>query len=231
VGLDAAPNWTTLAVMRLFRVPVVAAILVVVLAAPAYAAGGHGGPGAPRSTVIHRFGGPHAFPPSVFPRPFDPWRFWPPGTVVPRRHFTGGWGGSGVVYGGGVYGGGGYYGVDPSAYSAPDPGYYTPNPGVAAVPDMSTPIPSVVEYPTGWYQLRGDGVSTPFVWVWVPKPPAAPTIPPVPAAPPPPPDAPSSGRENVQKEVYRWVDDDGVAHWTDQRSSIPQRFRASAERR
>src|SRR5262249_62251598 len=25
--------------------------------------------------------------PSVFPRPLDPWRFWPPGTVVPRLFF------------------------------------------------------------------------------------------------------------------------------------------------
>jgi hypothetical protein len=24
-------------------------------------------------------------PPSVFPRPVDPWRFWPPGTLVTRH--------------------------------------------------------------------------------------------------------------------------------------------------
>ena len=41
--------------------------------------------------------------------------------------------------------------------------------------------PTVINYPHGRYELRGDGVSTAYQWVWIPNPP------PPPAAPPPPP--------------------------------------------
>jgi len=34
-----------------------------------------------------------------------------------------------------------------------------------------------------------------------------------------------------RKGLFRWVDDEGVAHWTDQRESIPRRYRAQAESR
>ena len=34
--------------------------------------------------------------------------------------------------------------------------------------------PSVIEFPTGRYELRGDGISTPYVWVWIPNPPPPP---------------------------------------------------------
>jgi len=44
--------------------------------------------------------------------------------------------------------------------------------------------PTVVEYPHGRYELRGDGVRTAYQWVWIPKPP------PPPAAPPPSPTTP-----------------------------------------
>src|SRR2546427_5342754 len=33
------------------------------------------------------------------------------------------------------------------------------------------PMPSVVEYPHGRYELRGDGVTAPYAWVWIPNPP------------------------------------------------------------
>lgn len=96
--------------------------------------------------------------------------------------------------------------------------------------------PMVIEYPTGWYELRGDGMSTPYVWVWIPKPPPAPVQPPamVPPVPPPPigsflPETPDGPARH--KALYRWVDEEGVAHWTDQRENIPQRYRAQAERR
>ena len=39
--------------------------------------------------------------------------------------------------------------------------------------------PTVVEYPHGRYELRGDGIRTAYQWVWIPKPP-----PPPPAAAP-----------------------------------------------
>jgi outer membrane lipoprotein SlyB len=50
--------------------------------------------------------------------------------------------------------------------------------------------PTAVVYPTGRYELRGDGITTPYQWVWIPTPPPPPPPPPAPAAPPPPPPAP-----------------------------------------
>jgi hypothetical protein len=60
------------------------------------------------------------------------------------------------------------------------------------------PAPTVtsVQYPNGYYQLYGNGISVPYYWVWVPavRPPAPPVppaplagpMPPAPAPPPPP---------------------------------------------
>ncbi len=48
--------------------------------------------------------------------------------------------------------------------------------------------PTVVQYPHGRYELRGDGMRTPYQWVWIPNPPPPP---PPPAVPPGPPSAPS----------------------------------------
>jgi hypothetical protein len=81
------------------------------------------------------------------------------------------------------------------AYAAPAPAYYYPAyptyPVVVERPYyqtvyVQTPVPAprysnVVRYPHGRYELRGDGVSTAYQWVWIPNPP------PPPAAPPPPP--------------------------------------------
>lgn len=57
-------------------------------------------------------------------------------------------------------------------------------PPVLMVPAPPPPpaSPAVVHYPHGRYELRGDGVTTPYQWVWIPNPPP----------PPPPPPAPSS---------------------------------------
>jgi len=58
----------------------------------------------------------------------------------------------------------------------------------------------------------------------------------VPPVPPPPvaslvPDSPPPTESSARRQrVYRWVDDEGVAHWTDQGESIPQRYRARVER-
>lgn len=57
-----------------------------------------------------------------------------------------------------------------TAYSGP----------VHAQPAPAPPAPRVVEYPAGRYELRGDGVSTPYTWVWIPHPPPAPPPPPPP---------------------------------------------------
>jgi len=45
---------------------------------------------------------------------------------------------------------------------------------------VTSPNPRVVNYPSGRYELYGDGMSTPYYWVWIP---AGATLP----APPPPP--------------------------------------------
>jgi hypothetical protein len=64
---------------------------------------------------------------------------------------------------------------------------------------LAAPTVTVVNYPTGQYQLRGDGITVPYYWAWVPAqaytaappPPAVPAAPDVPPAgsPPPPPAA------------------------------------------
>src|SRR2546428_13029657 len=57
-------------------------------------------------------------------------------------------------------------------------------PGVGA---RAPPYPTVVQYPHGRYELRGDGIQMPYQWVWIPNPPLPP---PPPAAAPAPPPAP-----------------------------------------
>ena len=85
-----------------------------------------------------------------------------------------------------------YVYVAPPVYAAPvyveRPIYYqqvyVPPPAVAQTP----PYPTVVQYPHGRYELRGDGIQMPYQWVWIPNPPLPP---PPPAAAPAPPSAPS----------------------------------------
>ena len=74
----------------------------------------------------------------------------------------------------------------PAAYYPPTyyPGsYYVPYPAAyvspAPAPRAVWTGPSVVQYAHGRYELRGDGVSAPYAWVWIPN--AAPN--PAPAAP------------------------------------------------
>jgi len=65
----------------------------------------------------------------------------------------------------------------PVVYTAPAP---------VPAPTYTQPPPQVereVVFAEGRYLLQGDGVSTPYKWVWVPNPPAPPPGPP-PSAPP-----------------------------------------------
>jgi hypothetical protein len=124
--------------------------------------------------------------------------------------------------------------VAPTTVYAPQPVYapapvYAPPTAYAAPPVPPPPIPRVVEYPGGRYELRGDGVTSPYVWVWIPNPPAAPPSPP-PAVPPADGLEPSlSPREPGQRTVtYRWTDEAGVTTWTDSLEKVPTRFRAQA---
>ena len=114
-----------------------------------------------------------------------------------------------------------YYSASVFSAAIPAPVYAVPAPA-------PPPPPRVVEYPTGRYELRGDGINTPYTWVWIPKPPPA-APPSEPAAPVP----PTSGDASPPRrtEVYRWVDEEGVVHWTDRSETIPLRFREDAKRR
>lgn len=56
------------------------------------------------------------------------------------------------------------------------PRYYYPAAYVAAPPAVWTG-PRVVQYAHGRYELRGDGVSVPYVWVWIPNGSPAPPVP------------------------------------------------------
>jgi hypothetical protein len=119
------------------------------------------------------------------------------------------------------------YAAPPPVYAAP-PAYAPPSAYVPAPPS----VPRVVEFATGRYELRGDGVYSPYAWVWIPNPPAAPPPPPPPSAPPgPPAAAPDPGpRRAVSQTValYRWTDDRGVTTWTDSLEKVPARYREHA---
>jgi hypothetical protein len=99
--------------------------------------------------------------------------------------------------------------------------YVQPGPAPVAVAPAPPPAPAVVEYATGRYELRGDGVVTPHTWAWVPNPPPAP--PPsagdgaLAVSPPP---AAGSTR------IYRWTDEDGTTIWTNRPDAMPAPARA-----
>jgi len=55
------------------------------------------------------------------------------------------------------------------------PVYYPPTAGAIPLNEPGTPsAPDEIQYPGGRYELRGDGVTRGYVWVWVPDPPSAP---------------------------------------------------------
>ena len=108
----------------------------------------------------------------------------------------------------------------PAAYGAQPSGTIA----VAPAPPQSPPAPTVVEFATGRYELRGDGVNAPYTWVWIPNAPTAP-----PAAPSAPPVDPSSGSSQVPPRVghlYRWTDAQGVIYWTDRLDAVPEQYRS-----
>ena len=59
------------------------------------------------------------------------------------------------------------------------PVYYPPP--VVVQPAPPPPVyQSVVQYPNGRYELRGDGIRTAYQWVWIPSAPLPPPPPPPP---------------------------------------------------
>ena len=120
----------------------------------------------------------------------------------------------------------------PPVYAAPPlytPPVYTP-PAVSAAPAPA--VPRVVEFPTGRYELRGDGVYSPYAWVWIPNPPVAPPPPPPPTEAPAPSSVTGSPRPILARAVtvYRWTDEQGVTTWTDSLEKVPVRYREQASR-
>ena len=111
----------------------------------------------------------------------------------------------------------------PSVIYAPSPGG---SPSGAPPAPTAPPPPSVVELPTGRWELRGDGISVPYRWVWIPSPPTTPPAPPDGGTPTP---APSSRPEPPgNTRVYRWTDAAGTLHLTDRLDQVPERYRAPA---
>ena len=88
-------------------------------------------------------------------------------------------------------------------------------------------LPSVVEHPTGRYELRGDGGATPYTWVWIPN---APPAPPVATAPAPEEPRTRSVPPAARSRIYRWTDDDGTTVWTNRVESIPAPQRPGAKK-
>lgn len=157
----------------------------------------------------------HNRAPSFHKHSFDRHRFFP-------RHF----GASGVVVAPPVV----VYSpplldVSPRYYSAPP--VYAP-PVIYSPPPFTQPTPApprVVHYPAGRYELRGDGIGTPYTWVWIPNPPPPPAPPTAPPA-----GAPISGDPlPARQPVYQWVDEQGVAHWTNRLDRVPWRYREEAK--
>jgi hypothetical protein len=116
---------------------------------------------------------------------------------------------------------------DPPVYYDPPMGYHPPSASMMSLAPSPPPppqTPSVVQFPTGRYELRGDGSMSPYTWVWIPNPPPAP-----PSAPPAdPPASVDSSRTRLSK-LYHWTDEEGVVHWTDRWDAVPQRYRAEAK--
>jgi len=170
-------------------------------------------PVSPRPFVPNKFP-QHRFFPHHFHRSFIPLALIAPPAVAFAQSIT-------------IYAPPTYY--DPSPYdyqpaSYDPPAYNPPASDSVSLAPPSPPAPSVIQYPTGRYELRGDGTTAPYTWVWIPNPPPAP-----PAGPPtesPTPSEPSSSRHG---ELYRWTDADGVLHVTDRLETVPPQHRAQSK--
>ena len=126
-----------------------------------------------------------------------------------------------------------YY--DPPVYSAP--ATYSPPVSYAPAPNSTVsvaPTPNAVQFSTGRYELRGDGMSTPYTWVWIPNPPTSPPPPPAPAAPPAAEPGVSGGASSGPVparvgQLYRWTDKAGVVYWTDRIDAVPEQYRSKVK--
>ena len=127
------------------------------------------------------------------------------------------------------------------AYPYPYPVYYpepvyVPAPAYQAQPQLYV-APSIqreVCYVGGCYRLQGDGVTVAYRWVWIPTVPEPPPAPPT--APPAGPPAPSGlvpadpAPSHPTQQLYRWIDKQGVANWTNRGEAVPDRYRTQPTR-
>jgi hypothetical protein len=119
--------------------------------------------------------------------------------------------------------------VSPVIYTAPAVHVYQPavaqpeRAPVTAFPEP--PLTRVVEHATGRYELRGDGSSTAYEWVWIPNPPPAPPESASSAA-----DEPKAApvRAASRTAAYRWSDDDGTIFVTNRFDRVPEAYRSRA---
>jgi hypothetical protein len=158
----------------------------------------------------------YAFPPPLFysaPAPSDP-------PVIYN---------STVVYSSpAAYSSPAVYSSPPAVYDLPAV-YRAPVTGAMSPPPAPPETPSVIEYSTGRYELRGDGVTVLYTWVWIPNPPPPPPDSagraPAPLAPPGA-DDPVPGR---QSQLFRWTDAQGAMHWTNRADAVPEEHRSQAK--
>jgi hypothetical protein len=119
--------------------------------------------------------------------------------------------------------------VSPVIYTAPAVHVYQPAVAqpervqVTAPPEL--PLTRVVEHPTGRYELRGDGSSAPYEWVWIPNPPSAPPEPASSVAAEP---KAAPVRATGRTAAYRWSDDDGTIFVTNRLDQVPEAYRSRA---
>jgi len=193
---------------------------------------GHGGGGghSPAPPIVpHGFfgfahipnGGNNHFPAHPFPfrRRFYPYIPVGPSVVYSVPYVT-----SGDYYPSDYYGSGsydsGYYGS--GSYAPPvEPG------GAISMSAQPGSTPNVVQFSTGRYELRGDGLTVPYAWVWIPNPPTAPPTG-MPGMMPPGMGSfamPPAGRDRL----YRWTDAQGVLHVTDSLDAVPPKYRKQAQ--
>ena len=178
-------------------------------------------------------------PKSVFPQPVDPWKFWGPPNIHKHHGVLPGHGGHGQFTP--FVGTQGFIGTPSVAVSVPVATQYidasttvvyaSPAPVAPAAGPVLTasamPTPTLLDHPGGWYQLRGDGVTTPYSWVWIPKPPVAPAA----AEPPQGSEAPVRSADSSARDrgpAYHWTDDGGVTTFTNRLERVPKRFRDQA---
>ena len=180
-----------------------------------------------------RFAGGQGFGRPIAPpfarRPFFGKRFGGFAFVLPVPIGFGAWSPFyGYPYGypppyGGYPGGYGDYPVAydlPAASRAYDPPPLLTVPTAQAVPPVPPPpMPQVVEFSTGRYELREDSGGTAYSWVWIPNPPSAPPgqLDPNGQSIPPP--------QRPPVRLYRWTDDQGVVHLTNLWDEVPPQYR------